>query len=182
MAATEAGIPRNVWTEGALAPGLPEPAAPRRAAPKPATRPAESLHGFRRGMAAIALAGAMLVAVAAGSAAVVMRGLAVSSESAAVATLQGQNRILTVRLSELQNPERIDRIATEQLGLVRPSAYVPVPAATLPQNPVPRPGHTTTEVVNVPAGPAPGGAVALWQRGVGWVQQHVRLGSGRKPS
>lgn len=182
MAATEAGIPRNVWTEGALAPGLSEPAAPRRPAPKPATRATESLRGFRRGLAAIVLAGAMLVLVAAGSAAVVMKGLAVSNESAAVANLQGQNRTLTVRLSELQNPERIDRIATQQLGLIRPSAYVPVPTATIPQVQAPRPGRTTTAVVSVPAGPAPGGAVDLWQHGVGWTQEHLRLAAGKKPT
>jgi hypothetical protein len=181
MAAIDAGTARNIWTEGALAPEVSQPAAPRRLDPRPASRAADA-RAFRRGVGAIALAGAMLSAVAAGSAAVVTQSAAVSNAQATIASLQGQDRTLTVRLAELENPDRIERIATQRLGLQRPSAYIPVPTGTLPPAPIPSPGHSATALVNVPAGPAPGGAVALWRQGMDWAQTHIRLMSGRKLS
>lgn len=180
MAAIDAEVARGVWTEGALAPEIARPDAPRRAAVRPASRALDATRGLRRGLWAVALAGGVFVAVAAGSAAVVMQAVDVSTAEAAVTSLQGQNRTLTVQLAELENPQRIERVATQSLGLVRPSAYVPVPSATAPRTARPRPGRAATALVNLPSGPAPGGAVSLWRQGMGWVQTHAQMALGRK--
>ncbi len=181
MAAIGARMERSVWTEGSPAPGLPQPPALPRKGKRPDAHALQEMRRLRRGLGAIAVSGALLAAVAGGSAVISMQSFALQGETAAVSTLRGQNRTLSVRLAEMQNPERIQRIATDQLGLHRPSGYVPVPTASVPPAPTPQPGRTTNEVVSVPAGPAPGGAVDLWQRGAGWVQQHLRPGSGSNP-
>lgn len=66
----------------------------------------------------------------------------IAAEEAKLAALAEENTILEQRLARLQDPDYIEKLAREQLGMVRPGeiAYVVVsPDASKPEDETPKP-------------------------------------------
>ena len=162
------------WAPPAPAPSLPEPQPQprRRVRPRSGRSKAAAL---RRGLLAIALAGGMAALCAVGSVAVAEQGYAVDRAQAEVATLQDANRQDAARLAQLENPQRIQREAVDRLGMHQPAGYVPVAPVQAPPPAPPAPPQTAQAVLPVPAGPAPGGAVADSQHIGAWASNVWRV-------
>lgn len=135
-------------------PAIPAPARPRRSALAEAER-------LRRGLGAILVMVALGGCTAGASAVVVQADLAVQASSAHVAALRDNVRQLRLQAAQLANPQVIAQEAVDEYGMRPPAGYVPVGLRPVPAAAVPAPAHSAEGLLPLPAGPAPGGAVAL---------------------
>jgi cell division protein FtsB len=167
MAAVEDGL---VWSRyGSTAPALrQEPAA---VPEEPGRRSREEAAGLRRGLGVIVLVAGLLGTCAAGSARVVALDFRVQATTTRLQQLQALNRQLTVEAAQLANPRVINQEAVDRYGMRPVSGYTPITVQPVPKAAPLAPAHTAEAVLPLPAGPAPGGAVALAGRLGAWLHR-----------
>jgi cell division protein FtsB len=95
---------------------------------------------LRIGLLAVVIAGLAVTGIAPAQQ-VYEQDRLIESERARLAELTRQNTDLERRLARNQDPAYVEKLAREQLGLVRPgeTAYVVVPGSAIPAPPEPRP-------------------------------------------
>jgi cell division protein FtsL len=148
-------------TRGATAPEISRQAAPR---PETQRRPRASTRisraTFVEGLAAIVLSGLLLLLATSAAAAVTQAGYQLDHAKHVLATAQDGEHQLEVQVASLQAPDRIDQIATTQLGMRRPSRFDTVQPLPVANVPAAVPHSAAIAVAQIT--PGPGSVPALW--------------------